>query len=467
MPNRRSDPPAAPTRGPSSQALFRFQVVSEVLSRVLRGELRPDAIAAVAAGEHATFDGRRRKVSERTIYRWLAAFDDQDIGDLEPASRKRTTTSVALPQALLDFVRAQKQDDIAASLPEILRRARQRGVIGARQRIDRSSLWRACIRMDVPVVRRRKAKARDSRRFAYPHRMDLNLCDGKHFRAGATRARRVAMFFLDDCSRLGLHVVVGTAECTALFLRGLYETIQRWGLADIIYLDHGPGYIAVDTRLVIARLPALLIHGEAKYPEGHGKIERFNQTALADMLRTLDGRADVDPDCGALELRLQHWLQQTYNHTPHESLDRDADGDKVTPWQRFSTDAKPLAFPESLAALRERFVLELQRKVSLDHVISVDGVDYEVPRGLAGTRISVWRQVLDGTLMVLDPDRSGRLVRLQPVDLCANAQQRRGQASSVDDTAPVPVASAADMAFARDFQPVVGPDGGFSTKDEP
>lgn len=456
----RSDPPpprVSPTGAPSSEALFRFLVVSDVLSRVQRGVLRADAIAEVIGQSYATGENRPRKVCERTLYRWLKAFGERELADLEPAARQRTQTSVVLSQRLLDFVSAEKERDIRASLPEILRRARLQGVIGEQERIDRSSLWRACVRMGVPVVRRKKAKVRDSHRFEYPHRMDLNLCDGKHFRAGVRRARRVAMFFLDDASRFGLEVVVGTSESTALFLRGLYQAVQHWGCAGILYIDHGPGYIADDTRAVIAGLRVLLIHGEVAYPEGHGKIEKFNQTALAAVLRNLDGRPDVDPDCGALELRLRHWLRETYNHTEHESL-----VPKQTPWQRFAADPKPLKFPESREALRALFVLEQRRKVSNDHVVSVEGVDYETPRGLAGTWITIWRQVLDGTLSVLHPDRSGRLVRVHPVDLVANAQQRRGQTTAEADTEPVPARSAADMAFARDFQPIVGPDGGFA-----
>jgi len=452
----RSQPPK-PAKMPSSEALFRFQVVSEVLSRVLRGELRPQAVAAVAGLAFATGEDRPRKVSVRTIYRWLAAFGERELQQLEPTSRQRTQTSVVLSQALLDFVAAEKQRDIHASLPEILLRARLTGVIGEHERIDRSSLWRACVRMGVPVLRRKKAKVRDSHRFAYPHRMDLILCDGKYFRAGVKRTKRLAMFFLDDATRLGLHVVVGPSEGKALFLRGLYETIQHWGIAGIVYLDHGPGFIAEDTLAVIARLPSLLIHGEVKYPEGHGKIEKFNQTALNAVLRNYSGRPDIDPDCGALELRLRHWLRETYNHTPHEEL-----GHNITPWQRFSTDQRPLRLPESLAALRERFVLELRRRVSNDHVVSVDGVDYETPRGLGGTKVTLWRQVLDDTLWVLAPNGSGHLVRLAPVDLVANAQARRAKAPPEPETLDVPPMSAADMAFARDFHPVVGADGGFA-----
>ena len=79
--------------------------------------------------------------------------------------------------------------------------------------------------MGVPMARRKGASDRDSRRFAYPNRLDCILCDGKHFRVGASNLKRVALVFLDDATRAVLHSVVGTSECTELFLRGVYELI--------------------------------------------------------------------------------------------------------------------------------------------------------------------------------------------------------------------------------------------------
>jgi transposase InsO family protein len=359
-----------------------------------------------------------------------------------------------LPIRLLDFLSAEKKQDIGASIPEILRRARERGIIAQAECIDRSTVYRACRRLNIPVLRRRRGCLRDSRRFAYPHRMDLVLSDGKHFRAGATRARRVALFFLDDSSRFGLHVVVGPTESKELFLRGLYGSIQHSGIADIYYLDHGAGFVADDTTAVMQQLPALLIHGEKAYPEGHGKIERLHRTAVAAILRNLDGRADIDPDCGALELRLAHWLRETYNHTPHDSLEN------KTPWARFSIDEKALRFPENLTKLREKFLVQLRRKVSNDHVVSIDGVGFETPRGLAGSWIITYRQVLDGTVHVL---HEGRLVKLHPVDLATNARTRRNERIPAEEVvAPLPK-SAADLAFERDFSPITDASGNFKS----
>ncbi|MBX3274658.1 MAG: transposase family protein [Sandaracinaceae bacterium] len=136
---------------------------------------------------------------------------------------------------------------------------------------------------------------------------------------GRTRLRRVALFFLDDATRKGLQVVVGTEEDTALFLRGVFELLRRHGRMDALYLDKGTAFTSDDTAAVFAQLGLPLIFGQTRYPEGHGKIERFHQTAIRKVLRGLDGAIDVDPDCGALELRLSHYLER-YDATPHESL---------------------------------------------------------------------------------------------------------------------------------------------------
>jgi len=443
---------------PSPESLFRYQVVSAVRARVLGDESLAAAVREVASQTHRTIDGTPRRVKERTLYRWLGAFRKRGFRGLEPdRHRPRTSTSVVLPPDLLDHLAAQKRLDPRTSIPELIRRACESGVVSPDAHIDRTTVWRACKRMDLPVEHRKGEKDRgDVRRFAYPHRMDMVLCDGKHFRAGATRARRVALFFLDDATRTGLHSVVGTSESAELFLRGLYETVRKVGLATVLFVDHGPGFIADDTWDVARHLDVSLVHGTERYPQGHGKVERFNRTALADVLRVLDRRPDIDPDCRALELRLQHYLSEVYNHRPHEAI-----GNR-TPYECFNADPKPLRFPESDAGLRRCFVIHEKRRVSNDNVVSLDSVDYEVPRGHIGEQVTIHRRVLDGTIAVL---HEGRLIDLHPVDLALNARSRRapGDNGSADDEEihPLPK-SAAEIAFDRDFGPVVDSDGGLA-----
>jgi transposase InsO family protein len=443
----------------STGALFRYSVVSQVLARTGAGASRAEAIAAACMHPHFTPGGQRRRVSPRSLYRWMAAFDTGGIEGLEFARRPKPAIP-ALPADFVAFLIEEKTQDRPASIPEIIRRARERGILKSKQVVSRSTVYRACQRLGLPVARCRHAKDRDSRRFAHPHRMDMVLCDGKHFRAGPQRAKRVALFFLDDATRLVLHTVVGTSETKQLFLRGLYECIHKHGLMDAVFVDNGPGFVAEDTLTVFANLGILLIHGEAGYKEGHGKVERFNRTAKADVLRGLDGSGDVDPDCGALELRLLHYTEQRYAHRPHEGLDGD------TPRQRFDADAKALRFPACTTDLRSKFEVHLTRRVADDHVISIDSVHYEVPRGHAGQLITVRRRVLDGTIVLRHEDSD---IVLHAVDLASNARSKRAKGRPPcdhdEDGEELPT-TAADIAFQRDFRPVVDAHGGFAGGDD-
>ena len=445
------NPPRTPL-ALSPEALFRYQIVSAVKARELSGQGIDAAVRAVAAQTHLTLAGEQKTAAVRSIYRWLADLDRDGPTGIETA-RPAPTISRALPEALLAFLAQEKAEDRYASVPELIRRALQLGVIGPQQRVDRTSVWRACVRLGLPLRRVPAKQEADQRRFAYPHRLMMVLADGKYFRAGPRRRKRVAVFFLDDASRFGLGVVVGTDESAELFLRGLHAVIRRFGFMDIVFLDRGPGFRSDDTAAACRRLDIHLVLGTAGYPEGHGKIERFNQTAQAQVLRGLPGAADVDDDCGALELRLSHFLDHSYNRQPHESLGGQ------TPLARFEADTRALRFPADDAELTNRFLVSETRKVSNDNVVSYKGVDYEVPRGHAGTHIAIWRHLISGALSVV---HDGEFVALAPVDLAHNAVSRRAvpSAPAPDDDEGAP-RTAAQLAFTRDFAPVVGPDGGF------
>jgi hypothetical protein len=263
------------------------------------------------------------------------------------------------------------------------------------------------------------------------------------------------VFFLDDATRYAVGVIVGPSACAPLLLHGLYEVIRRHGLPDLLYLDKSGGFTSADVLSVVqGGLKAWLIHGQTRYPQGHGAIERFHRTVYEQVLRGLDGAVDVDPACGALTLRLQHCLHR-YNLTPHETLGGD------TPVQRWE-QGRPLRFPEDEADLYRRFVVHGRRKVSKDHVLRIDGKLWEAPRGTGDSWIELIRHVLDGRLWVL---HEGRTILLAELDPHANAQASRGTAHAPLPSEGVPT-TAADLAFDRDFLPLVDPDGGFPEQPE-
>ena len=439
----------------SSEALFRYLLVAKVLALKQQGAKCSQAIRTIAEEMHQHPEGTMRSVSSRSLRRWLNAYEANGFNGLLPAIRKQKTASRVISLELLDFFRQQKQDDAKTSVPELIRRAKELDLIDSTEAVDRTTLWRCLKRLGVNTRRAKSGSGlRDKRRFAYPHRMDMVLCDGKHFRAGAARLRRVALFFLDDATRMGLTVVVGTSETTELFLRGLYECFLSYGAMSALFVDNGSGFKALDSITVLQQLDTLLIHGEAGYPEGHGKIERFNQTALMRCLRHLDGNPEINPDPAALELRLRHFLSRQYNQSPHESLDHQ------TPWERFSANQRPLRFKQTTEALKRAFVIHHNRRVSGDNVVKLKGIPYEMPIGYEGETVTLRHLVLEQTVSFI---HRGKEIMLSPPDVHANALSKRAKSKVGEPKNPNSVlpASSAQIAFNRDHRPIVDSKGGF------
>ena len=181
----------------SATALLRYSVVAEVEALVLRGWPAAAAVRHVAGADRVDLDGRPVRIGVRTLQRWRAAWASGKLAALEPRQRTRTTTSQALSVELVAFLRTEKRCDPRASAPELVRRARERGIVPVDQKIDRTSVWRACRRLGLPTRQRPHKREGDTRRWRYAERMQCVLADGKHFRADAARRRRVARHVLD------------------------------------------------------------------------------------------------------------------------------------------------------------------------------------------------------------------------------------------------------------------------------
>jgi len=170
----------------------------------------------------------------------------------------------------------------------------------------------------------------------------------------------------------------------------------------------------------------------------------------------LAGKPAVDPELMSLELRIEHWASEMYNHTPHEGLEGD------TPAERFHGDSRSLVVPESQVAVDEAFVTSFKRTVKNHNCISVDGALWEVPLGHSGQRVDVHRNMISGVLSVL---HQGERVALAPADLTANAYQKRSATKPKDPAPSKPRRTAADAAFERDHPPLVDYDGGYHHSD--
>jgi transposase InsO family protein len=400
--------------------------------------------------------GDSMRVSSRSIYRWIAAFKGAGLVGITPRSRLTEAISRTLPGEFIAFMLNEKKIDTDASVPDIIRRAEIKQIVNAGQ-ISRSTAWRAARKLNLPIFSDKRPKGEDMRRFAHPNRMVMILCDGKHFRAGAKKRKRVVFFYIDDCSRKVIRAVVGKSETARLFLRGLFAVIEAAGLMDSIYLDRGSGFTAKMACTICARIGVGLIHGRARYPPGRGKIERFNQTCLNDLLRSIAQDPTIDPDCKSLEYRINHYISQDYNLRPHEGIDG------LSPENKWFSDIRPLRMVGDMTLLRSHFIVTSRRRVSRDNVVMMKSTGYEMPSGYAGRNVEVFNHILEDRFTAL---HEGKHLTLLPVDLKANARaERRRRVEKEHPPPPGPIKTAAQLLFERDHKTIVTPGGDFYDKD--
>lgn len=446
---------STPKRPFSEQALARFRAVSLVERFLARGDELSVALEQAAREPFPDGHGKLRRRSVRTLRRWYTRYEQGGLEALSDQVRPPLVGSRVFSKELLGFCVAEHANDLLASVPELIRRARARGHLHPGQKVHPGSLWRTLTRMGLEFTSRPTRQEREMRRFSHTERMQCVLVDGKHFRVGPSELRRVALYFLDDATRFGLTVVVGQSESAELFLRGFHALLRRFGKPVSLFADHGSAFVNKTVEQVFAQLRIPFIHGAVGHPEGRGLIERFNRSVQQRLLRSFRGHPEIDPACNSLELRLQHDLEQVYNRLPHDSLEGQ------TPEQRWESSSRPLV-PLSDESLLLAFTLPLQRVVSKDNLIQVDGRLIELPLGYARTEITVFRRPLEDDAIYLA--HHGKLIRLFEVDPAKNAVTPRASQDKV--TPPQkPVTTASTLAFQQDLRPVLDADGGFSDDD--
>lgn len=256
-------------------ALFRFGLISPLLSRtnVSRGE-RERMVREITEREWDIPGSGRTRIARSTLLRWLKDYEESGrrLESLEPRPRKdRGSTrcmSTELELALVNLRRELPE----ATLPVLLRIARQRGVVDATAKLSSASLYRLFRRHGLE---RQHEAAPDRRRFEAELPNDLWQSDSLHgpkvLEEGKLRQSFI-FAILDDHSRLVLFARAYLSERLESFQDCLIEALARRGLPRKLYVDNGGSFRNHTLRYACGRLGIALLHATPYTPEGKGKI---------------------------------------------------------------------------------------------------------------------------------------------------------------------------------------------------
>lgn len=342
-------------------------------------------------------DGRIRHFAPSTIERWYSNYNKFGFDALLPKGRSDAGSSRKLDPDLQEQIRYLKTSYPRMSAASIFRQLSDNGAITHGQ-VSESTVCRFVGQIQAEL---KSTPNRDMRRYERPHINEV-WCGDSTFGPKLTdhdgRKRRVYIIALiDDASRMITGIDLFYHDNFVNLMSVLKSAVVRYGRPKILNFDNGKSYRNKQMELLAARIGTTLSYCQPYTPTGKAKIERWFRTMKDQWMAGLDMRHfhSLEELKGSLFAFVHR-----YNLAIHSSLHG------KSPHDRFFSE------PEQIRRLPDDeidrvFLLEIERRVSPDCVITIDQVEYEVDYRFARQRIRLrysqdMRQIFvvetDGTL---------------------------------------------------------------------
>lgn len=401
-------------------ALFRFRVIAPLIG--VREDER-------GRKERALQDISRRRweipytgrsyIGRSTVLEWVRLYQEsgEKLESLYPKGRSDRGRSRSMDEETQNMLINLRREMRRASVPTLLRVARERGLLPADFNASRQSVYRLLKRSGVEEETPRK----DRRRFEAELPNDLWQSDCMHGPrvSEGNKLRKTFLFaFIDDHSRLIPHAQFYLRENLESFLDCFRKALEKRGLPRKLYVDNGPSYRAHQLEHVTASLGIALIHCTPYEAEGKGKIERWIKTVRMQFLPTLPDTFTLQE----LNEKLEEWIDKCYHLRVHGST-------KQKPLDRYLEQIELIRpVPRNLF---DYFRVKTTRRVYKDRTVSVLGRVYEAPVSLIDKRVTLLYHVKEpGRIEIFYNGSSyGFLVPLNPH---VNIRLKRTQSRGID-----------------------------------
>ena len=342
------------------------------------GSLRAYYRDASARGVKAP-DGQVRHYSPGTIQKWHLAYKNGGFDALLPTGRSDCGVSRKIDNALEEEIRYLKHTYPRLSAAEIYRQLKDKGSIKNGQ-LSESTVLRFVNQM---MLQEQLTNNPDMRRYERPHINEVWCGDssvGPYLKTEDGKKHRVYVIALiDDASRFITGIDVFFNDTFVNLMSVMKSAVSKYGKPARFNFDNGSAYKNRQMELLAARIGTTINYCHPYTPTQKAKIERWFRTMKDHWMASLDmgDFHTLDELRGSL-LAFVH----RYNLSPHSSLAG------KSPQDRFFSEPELIRrIPEDVVG--QTFLLEIERRVSVDCVIVIDQVEYEVDCRFAKQRITL------------------------------------------------------------------------------
>jgi len=384
-------------------ALMRYSIIAPLASGLQEGYPSLEAFFRDASARDILMpDGTLRRFATPTIKRWYNHYRKGGFDALVPLSRTDLGKSRKLDDELQEQIRYLKTNYPRMSAAAIYRQLRDNGSIRSGE-LSESTVNRY---LNLLAVELKTTTNQDMRRYERPHINEVWCGDssvGPYLKTADGKKHKVYIIALiDDASRFIVGIDIFFNDNFVNLMSVMKSAVAKYGRPQMWNFDNGSSYKNKQMELLAARIGSVIHYDQPYTPTQKAKIERWFRTMKDQWMAALDIR-----DFHSLEeLRgnLLAYVRQ-YNQSPHSSLKGKA------PQDRFFSE------PERIRRLTEEeiehdFLLEIERRVTADSVITIDQVEYEVDFRFAKQRIRLRYSPDMEEIFILEADGTLTPIRL-------------------------------------------------------
>lgn len=361
-------------------ALWRIGVLGPLVSaRLEHGDIR-EHIDDIVKREHRKPDGQLVVLSASTIERWYYDYKREGFEALHPTSRSDCCKSKAIAGRVAELIVRAKQDKPRRSIKIIIRMLERAKVVRPGE-LTRSTVHRFL--QSAGISNRPLRAGRERRSFIAEHAGDLWIGDALHgprvIGIDGKLHKSYLLSQIDNATRFVPHSYFTDSEDASAQEYGFKESILKYGLPRVYYVDRGAAYISTSLRVICAELGIRLLYTGAGDCEAKGSIERWHRTLREEVL---DELPDKPITLGELNSKYWAWLGVEYHARIHETTQR-------APREHFFAEVGEIRPLPRNHGLDEVFLHREERTVRKDGTVQFEGKLLEVRSELCGEKIEL------------------------------------------------------------------------------
>jgi transposase InsO family protein len=361
-------------------ALWRIGVLGPLVSaRVEHGDIR-EHVADIVKREHRKPEGQFVELGASTIERWYYEYKREGFEALHPTSRSDCGKSKVITGRVADLILRAKQDKPRRSIKIIIRMLERAKVVKPGE-LTRSTVHRFL--QSAGISNRPLRAARERRSFIAENAGDLWIGDALHgprvIGIDGKLHKSYLLSQIDNATRFTPHSYFTDSEDAAAQEYGFKESILKYGVPRVYYVDRGAAYISTSLRVICADLGIRLLHTGAGDCEAKGAIERWHRTLREEVL---DELSEEPITLGELNSKYWAWLGVEYHERIHETTQR-------VPRRHFLEEVGEIRQLPRNHKLDEVFLHREERTVRKDGTVQFEGNLLEVRSELCGQKVEL------------------------------------------------------------------------------